>query len=87
MSSPRSVSGDPWGAELQLSYDGLRISKVDPGSPSDGHLAVGDVVVAINGQITRYMSLSKAQAAMAKGKQVSLKVQRSVILRESRPSY
>jgi membrane-associated protease RseP (regulator of RpoE activity) len=80
------LDGSRSGVELALGYDGLRISKVESRSPAAEHLQAGDTVSAINGQITRYMSLAKAQEAMAKGK-VTLKIQRGIVLREPASAY
>ena len=43
------------GFEVQLGYDGLHVTKVVKDGPVDGRLAVGDLLVEVDGRSTRYV--------------------------------
>jgi C-terminal processing protease CtpA/Prc len=49
------------GASLSMEFDGLTVSKVTEGGAAwESGLKEGDLIVAINGNSTRYMPLKKA---------------------------
>ncbi len=82
-----SLKGGVPSVDLELSYDGLRVSRIEAGTPAEGRIFPGDLIIAINGQLTRYMTFSKAQEKMNKGGQMTLKIHRAVILRERFARY
>jgi len=79
---PRVGRADRWGLQTDLGYDGLRISRVDSGGPAQGRCQVGDFVVALNHQPTRYMAMTEAERRMSEGDSMILVVQRQVFIRE-----
>ncbi|XP_067655944.1 PDZ and LIM domain protein 4-like isoform X1 [Haliotis asinina] len=59
----RSVQ-EPWGFRLQGGSDyrmALCIKKVEPGSPSQGHLTPGDIILAIGGRTSQGLTHAQAQ--------------------------
>ncbi|MCM8811534.1 MAG: hypothetical protein NC910_00590 [Candidatus Omnitrophica bacterium] len=65
---------------LELGYDGLRIADLNQ-RVSDAGFLVGDLVVSIDGNPTRYMPLSKAQQLVSKSGGAIIVVQRDITLR------
>ncbi len=82
-----SLKGGVPSVDFELSYDSLRVSRIDAGTPAEGRIFPGDLIIAINGQLTRYMTLAKAQEKMNKGGQITFKIHRAVILRERFARY
>jgi len=78
----RVGKADRWGMRMDLSYDGLRISRVDSGGPAQGRCQVGDFVVALNHQPTRYMAMAEVERRMSEGNSLVVLVQRQVFIRE-----
>ncbi len=81
------LPGGSIGADFELGYDGLRVSKLQAGSPAEARLAVGDLVIMLDDQTTRYMSLAKVRALLGKGGPVMLRVRRNIVLRKVSSVY
>ena len=79
---PRAEQAGRWGLQMDLGYDGLRISRVDSGGSAQGRCRVGDFVVAVNHQPTRYMAMAEAERRMSEGHSLVLTVQRQIFIRE-----
>ena len=79
---PLAGQAGRWGMQMDLGYDGLRISRVDSGGPAQGRCRVGDFVVAVNHQPTRYMAMAEAERRMSEGHSLVLTVQRQIFIRE-----
>lgn len=77
------ASGNNIGASFVMEFDGLTISDVNDGSPAfDAGLKKGDLIVTIDGQSIRYMTLKKAVNIIrhSRGKYVKLTVRREVLI-------
>lgn len=73
------------GFPVEVSGGGAQVAAVVPGSPADGKLGTGDVIVAIDGQPVRLASdLSRATARASAGDEVTLDVVRDGERREVR---
>lgn len=73
------------GFPVEVSGGGAQVAAVVPGSPADGKLGTGDVIVAIDGQPVRLASdLSRATARASAGDEVTLEVVRDGERREVR---
>jgi uncharacterized protein (TIGR00299 family) protein len=78
-----SNTNDLIGAALNMQFDGLTISSVkDYGPASEAGLKQGDIIVAINGDSTRYMPLKRAIELIkrSKGDAVNLIVRREIVM-------
>lgn len=74
---------DTIGANFSMQFDGLTVSDVVENGPAfEAGLAKGDLVVAINGESTRYIPLKKAVSLMkkARGSLIALKIRRELII-------
>ncbi len=79
---PSINSENRWGFRLESGYDGVRVTQVDRGGPAGGECQVGDLVVAVDHQPTRYMPMSQVEQLMSKGDLLVLSIRRGVFLRE-----
>ena len=71
--------------EIELGYDGLRVTSVGEGKQEpEGSLVKGDLVVAIDGRPTRYMPLPKAYQLIdsKQSDPLQITIQRLLVLRK-----
>ncbi len=74
---------DSMGATLSMQLDGLTVSAVNEGSTaSEAGLMPGDIITAINGDSTRYMSLKKAIASIKRSRdgKVNLTIRKEIVV-------
>lgn len=74
---------DMIGATFTMQFDGLTVSDVTEDSPAmSAGLMKGDIIVAIDGQSTRYMPLKKAISVMrsTKNSALLLKIRREILI-------
>ncbi|MDP2929464.1 MAG: PDZ domain-containing protein [Candidatus Omnitrophota bacterium] len=74
---------DPIGATLTMRLEGLTVSAVKEGSSAyEAGLMPEDLIIKINGNLTRYMPLKKAMEAIkrSKGGKVSLIIRKEIVM-------
>jgi PDZ domain-containing protein len=66
------------GYKVDVKTSGVEVTAVFPGTPADGELEVGDVVVSVNGKrVQTTQELQQAMSAVTPGEDVVLAVRRS----------
>lgn len=72
----------PWGFTLALGYEGLQVTAVTTGGPAEGRVAIGDLLVAIGDQPTRYLPLPQVRRLLSQPSGNCLLLQHQVLLQE-----
>ena len=78
-----SPSYPAYGLQVTVGYDGLRVASSTSGSPSEGHLVVGDLIVSLGGRPGRYLTAPQAQQLLVSSPKLEVTLQRSTTLRSS----
>ena len=74
----------PKGFSVELGYDGLAVTEVEPQGPADGLLIPSDLILQINGQASRYLSPKVVDGYLHDSTLLKLTIQRIVILRSDK---
>jgi C-terminal processing protease CtpA/Prc len=80
--NPLAGPDDVIGASLGIGLDGLTVTKVKSGGPaSSAGIEAGDIIVSIDSNSTRYMSLKKVIETIRKSEgRIKLAIRRNTVI-------